>query len=74
MPPPDPPAPDAPLRGLDPTALLGILGGSTRARPAIPGWKIESVLGEGGLGIVWRAHRLADGILAAIKVPRVSDI
>ena len=70
---PDPPT-DAPLRGLDPNALLSVFGTAPRPRPDIPGWQIESILGEGGLGIVWRARRISDGILAAVKVPRLSEI
>ena len=70
----DPPASDAPLRGLDPSAMPGIFGDGKRPRPIIPGWEIESILGEGGLGIVWRARRISDGVLAAIKVPRLSAI
>ncbi len=72
--PSDPSPSDAPLRGLDPNALLSIFGEGTRPRPTIPGWEIESVLGEGGLGIVWRARRKSDGVIAAIKVPRLSAI
>ena len=63
-----------PLRGLDPAALLGVLGSERPPRPVIPGWEIESVIGQGGLGLVWRARRLSDGVLAAVKVPRLVEV
>jgi hypothetical protein len=73
--PSEPHAPDSPpLRGLNPAALVGLIGGGNLPRPAIPGWQVEGILGEGGLGIVWRARRVADGVVAAVKVPRVSEV
>ena len=71
---PQPNSPDTPLRGLDPAALLGLLGSERPPRPVVPGWEIENVIGQGGLGLVWRARLLSDGALAAVKVPRVADI
>ncbi|MEO8351453.1 MAG: serine/threonine-protein kinase [Chthoniobacteraceae bacterium] len=53
---------------------MNVLGGTRRPRPVIPGWEIEGVLGEGGLGLVWRATRLSDGVPAAVKVPRLAEI
>ena len=40
----------------------------------IPGYKIEKELGRGGFGVVFRARRLSDGVMVAIKVmlPRVA--
>ena len=62
------------LRGLDPTGVLGVLGGSTAAEcPVIPGWEIEGIAGRGGLGVVWRARREGDGRKAAIKVAAADD-
>jgi predicted Ser/Thr protein kinase len=70
---PDPSEPSPPrLRGLDPAGLLGVLGGA-RERPIIPGWEIAGVLGEGGLGLVWKARRISDSMIAAVKVPRGSE-
>ena len=71
---PTPDSSETPLRGLDPAALLGVLGSERPPHPIATGWEIESILGEGGLGIVWRARRTSDGTIAAVKVPRVSEV
>jgi eukaryotic-like serine/threonine-protein kinase len=36
--------------------------------PAFPGFAIDRTLGEGGMGIVYLAHREADGLAVALKV------
>jgi serine/threonine protein kinase len=36
--------------------------------PEIEGFRLEHLIGEGGFGQVWRAHRISDGELVAIKV------
>ncbi len=61
------------LNGLDPLSLTALAGGRP-VRPTVPGWKLLEPLGEGGLGVVWRATRESDGTHAAIKVPRAEDV
>jgi eukaryotic-like serine/threonine-protein kinase len=41
---------------------------TSTAPPAIPGYRIELLIGEGGFGQVWRAHRESDQQRVAIKV------
>jgi hypothetical protein len=66
--PPPAPAP-ARLRGLDPERLLGLLDDDLgTSLPLIPGWHVMGVAGQGGSGIVWRAARESDGVMAAIKI------
>ncbi len=36
--------------------------------PAIPGYKIESEIGRGAMGVVYRAERESDGLAVAVKV------
>jgi serine/threonine-protein kinase len=36
--------------------------------PAIDGYRVDVLIGEGGFGQVWRATRVVDGTLVAIKV------
>src|SRR5205823_14204195 len=40
------------------------------AAPAVPGYEIDTEIGRGGRGIVYRATRQADGELVAIKIVR----
>ncbi len=35
--------------------------------PVVPGYEIEDLIGCGGMGVVWRAWRVADGATVAIK-------
>jgi serine/threonine-protein kinase len=41
-----------------------------RALPGIPGYVLDREIGRGGLGVVYRARRVADGTRVAIKVFR----
>lgn len=41
---------------------------ATTAAPAIAGYRIDRLIGEGGFGQVWRAIREHDGVLVAIKI------
>lgn len=41
---------------------------SSSATPAVKGYRIDRLIGEGGFGQVWRAVREHDGMLVAIKV------
>jgi serine/threonine protein kinase/formylglycine-generating enzyme required for sulfatase activity len=43
------------------------------ARPAVPGWEFIEPVGAGAQGTVWRALRLADSVMAAVKVFRLAD-
>jgi serine/threonine protein kinase len=36
--------------------------------PLIPGFRIDSLIGEGGFGQVWRGDRVTDGEVVAIKI------
>ncbi len=71
---PDQPARKTPpfLRGLNPDGLAEVLGARLE-RPVVPGWQILEVAGEGGLGVVWRAVRESDGVVAAVKIARGED-
>ena len=40
--------------------------------PDIPGYELLSPLGRGGMGVVHRAKRIADGTEVAIKIIQVS--
>lgn len=63
------------LRGLDPERVLGVLNDDLReSPPQIPGWHVSGAAGEGGSGIVWRAARLTDGMLAAVKIATPDDL
>jgi len=39
-------------------------------RPIVPGWDVLEPVGAGGQGIVWRAVRLEDDVMGAVKVFR----
>ena len=54
--------------------LLKAAKKSEAPRLDIPGYQIERELGRGGFGVVFRARRLSDGVMVAIKVmlPRVA--
>lgn len=41
---------------------------ATTAAPVVPGYRIDRLIGEGGFGQVWRAIRVHDGVLVAIKI------
>jgi eukaryotic-like serine/threonine-protein kinase len=41
---------------------------TSSARPEITGFRLDRLIGEGGFGQVWHAHRDADGERVAIKV------
>lgn len=43
-------------------------------RPVLPGWDVLEPVGAGGQGIVWRAVRLEDDVLGAVKVFRTRDL
>ncbi|HSP42826.1 MAG TPA: serine/threonine-protein kinase, partial [Luteolibacter sp.] len=54
---------------MDPGRLLDLLDEDVESiKPAIPGWRVTGVAGEGGSGLVWKAEREADGSTAAIKI------
>ncbi|WP_288799810.1 serine/threonine-protein kinase [uncultured Arsenicicoccus sp.] len=40
------------------------------ARPAVPGYDVQAVLGGGAASVVWRAERLSDRRAVALKVSR----
>ena len=42
--------------------------------PGVAGWELAGVLGQGGLGTVWRARRLSDGAAGAVKVSKGEDL
>jgi hypothetical protein len=72
---PDSPTPRPWARGLDLAALaaLGVEGTTPAVAPEVPGYRVETLLGAGGLGHVWKATRLADGALVALKIPHLTD-
>jgi serine/threonine-protein kinase len=39
-----------------------------RSSPLVPGYRLDGELGRGGMGVVYRATRMADGQPAAVKV------
>jgi serine/threonine protein kinase len=43
-------------------------------KPVLPGWEVLEPVGAGGQGIVWRAVRLDDDALGAVKVFRMQDL
>ncbi|WUH98451.1 serine/threonine protein kinase [Spirillospora sp. NBC_00431] len=38
--------------------------------PTIPGYRLDQEIGHGGMGVVYRAERLGDGVPVAVKVMR----
>jgi|GEM_PF-1587104 len=65
-----PAGPRAPARGLDLAALAAMgLEGTEAPPPTVPGFRVETLLGSGGLGKVWKAQCLADGTTVALKLP-----
>lgn len=74
-----PAAPPVPsFNELNPQQLADLLLKAAKKGKAprldIPGYEIEKELGRGGFGVVFRAHRVSDGMPVAIKVllPRVA--
>ncbi len=62
----------APAETVDPSSLTTDWPASPAAatEPVFPGYTIEKPLGEGGMGMVYLAHRAADGLPVALKVIR----
>jgi hypothetical protein len=38
------------------------------AQPAVPGYRLQEIIGQGGMGVVHRAVRLEDGLEVAVKL------
>jgi hypothetical protein len=57
-------------RGLDlaSLAVTALEGGESPAAPDVPGYRVDSFLGAGALGRVWKAVRQADQLTVALKV------
>lgn len=59
---------------MDPARVLDAVAGPALKLPLVPGWRVESVAGEGGMGLVWRGVRERDGAEGAIKLAAGRDL
>lgn len=50
------------------TSLLGIAQNRENDDVAVPGYALHEAIGRGGMGVVFRATREADGVIVAVKV------
>ena len=58
---------------LDSLAAAAIAGLDAPPPPQVDGYIMETLLGTGGLGRVWKAVRLADQVTVALKIPHRAD-
>lgn len=70
-----PRAPDDMARAVKMGALLGAVVGAAPPPIRVGAWALERPVGAGGMGVVYRARREADGVVAALKLlsPGVSS-